>query len=255
MPAKNSFQELEKRLIVIRNIPVSLSSNTLNNWFSSFGSILKFELVSSEVHPQKNEAVILFQNDTIVDTIVDSKIPCIGGFFIERFDHNAPVTELLLKRISQWATMEDNLGMANEISKTMKSDPISGDNLNSVNVPTAKDHNDMANQLITSYAQILATTFLTVESIGEYWGIFSLLDSVNHKFHAIERVNSILNYFKVFDTLSSVHHIGKKIKMKVAEKSIGKPVVDQYEELKRIGHEMFDRTKDIIDLEHRRVAD
>jgi hypothetical protein len=62
----------------------------------------------------------------------------------------------------------------------------------------------------------------------------------------VDRLGFFADYFQVKERLQKLHHTAHIVKIQLGNQGMGKPLVDQYEQLKQIAIDMIANTKEII---------
>jgi hypothetical protein len=70
-----------------------------------------------------------------------------------------------------------------------------------------------------------------------------------NRWRVLDRVKGVLNYFYVKERLTKLHQTAHIVKIQIGNQGLGKPIVDQYEQMKQIAMDMIANTKEIIEAE------
>lgn len=82
-----------------------------------------------------------------------------------------------------------------------------------------------------------------------------MVQTVFQKLQVKDRVNQLLEYFQFDDRVSQLRKTAHIVKLQVGNRAMGKPLIDQYEQIKKATIDMVQNTKEIIERERRHIEE
>jgi hypothetical protein len=160
---------IDQELLVIRNIPATLSTDTMYLYLETFGQIQDFKLVPSIKDQGRQEALLLYRDPEVSKSVLERGLNGIGGFYVEKCNikHHSYIVS---KKIQIYEKSESSNALLSPIFSESGFD-FEMEKQVSRRYDTSRDftisaQKDMASQLIHGYAQLLATGYLTIEKMG-----------------------------------------------------------------------------------------
>ncbi|KAJ3306690.1 hypothetical protein HDV03_004321 [Kappamyces sp. JEL0829] len=226
---------LNQNLVVVRNVPASLSSDTLCKFLSFYGQISQFQLLASEQDQGRNEAM---------------------GLYVELAE--LPRHEYLIGSCLDHCSFEHGPQMqaaynASQSSDFHETEKESVGDQDQEDFEFSFQSQEIAKQLITGYAKILATSFLTMERLSDQFGITNLVLYFIGLFSLVDLYQKIYVYLQIQKRVESLAEQGRMLKESMEKRAIGKPLVEQGEQLYATVRDIADQTQKIIAVERRRI--
>ncbi|KAJ3322176.1 hypothetical protein HDV06_003236 [Boothiomyces sp. JEL0866] len=238
------------KLVVVKNIPPTLSADTLCKYFESFGTILKFHLQKS--NKDHNEALLLYHNPKSAEKLLNQNLVGIGGisflirgFYVEKCElkkHSYFINrkECIYSPVSDTTFFEEDLTTNSSI----------GEKESNVNESQVGHE---CSPLVDSYATLFANSYLFLEKFSgkellilDDWGITELIQLVNRKFIVLDRVLGILDFLHVWDYIKKIRTTARNVRQSLESKPVGKPLVENYLALEQAAKDIFTEAHQII---------
>ncbi|KAJ3258759.1 hypothetical protein HK103_003353 [Boothiomyces macroporosus] len=229
-------------LVVVKNIPPTLSADTLCKYFESFGTILKFHLQKS--NRDHNEALLLYHNPKSAEKLLNQNLVGIGGFYVEKCE---------LKRHAYFINRKDIVYSPVSDATFFDEDLTANSSVSEQETKSQVSMNNDCNPLVDSYASLFANSYLFLEKFSDDWGITELIQLVNRKFIVLDRVLGILDFLHVWDYIKKIRTTARNVRLSLESKPAGKPLVDNYLALEQTAKEIIKEAHHIIKKEHQKL--
>ncbi|KAJ3309263.1 hypothetical protein HDV04_003755 [Boothiomyces sp. JEL0838] len=236
-------------LVVVKNIPPTLSADTLCKYFESFGTILKFHLQKS--NRDHNEALLLYHNPKSAEKLLNQNLVGIGGNLI--FIPGFYVEKCELKRHAYFINRKDNVYSPVSDATFFDEDLTANSSVSEQETKSQVSINNDCNPLVDSYASLFANSYLFLEKFSgtwtitiDDWGITELIKLVNRKFIVLDRVLGILDFLHVWDYIKKIRTTARNVRLSLESKPAGKPLVENYLALEQTAKEILKEAHHII---------
>ena len=137
---------IAQELIIVKNIPITLSSDTIYNYLSTYGPIKCFKTVSTK--SDRQEALVLFNDPDTAQNVLNLNINGIGGFYLAKCDIKKHSYILSIDKMPIYSEWDENLVDLDVESNTEQKEP------------------PMSVELLINYAHVFATLYIAIEYLS-----------------------------------------------------------------------------------------